>query len=158
MLPTGKAFLDKLKAERAEGRDPLFNAMKEITLRNRQKEWKTKEEKWLSFCCFRNMEILEDLLDTIKTKEYKDGLNEYELLHEFFNAVSEYSIKSYDRYDDDRTGEEDKPYKIHFEFFKVFAELFSPKNDAVKEQFMAAVASVARNPFDDEFDELIRNS
>lgn len=158
VLPNGKAFLDKLKAERAEGRDPLFNAMKEMTLRNRQKEWKTKEEKWLSFCCFRNMEILEDLLDTIKTKEYKDGQNEYELLHKFFNAVADYSIKSYDRYDDDRTGEEDKPYKIHFEFFKVFEELFSPKNDAVKKQFMAVVASAARNPFDDEFDGLVRNS
>lgn len=158
VLPHGKAFLDKLKAERAEGRDPLFNAMREITLKNRFKEWKNEEEKWLSFCCFRNMEILEDLLDTVKAKEYKDGLNEYGLLHEFFNAVADYSIKSYDRYDDDRTGEEDKPYKIHFEFFKVFAELFSPENVVVKEQFMAAVASVARNPFDDEFDGLVRNT
>lgn len=158
VLPNGKAFLNKLKAERAKGHDPLFNAMRDITLKNRFKEWKNEEEKWLSFCCFRNMEILEDLLDTIMAKEYKDGLNEYGLLHEFFNAVADYSIKSYDRYDDDRTGEEDKPYKIHFEFFKIFAELFSPKNEIVKEQFLAAVASVARNPFDNEFDVLVRNS
>jgi len=158
ILPHGKTFLDKLKAERAEGRDPLFNAMRDITLKNRFKEWKNEEEKWLSFCCFRNMEIIEDLLDTIKAYEYKDVQDEYGLLYEFFNAVANYSIKSYDRYDDDRTGEEDKPYKIHFEFFKVFAGLFSPEKSSVKKQFMAAIAKQVRDPFEDELDGIIRNS
>ena len=137
VFPHGRAFLEKLKAERIEGRDPLFNDMKSITLKNRQKEWKTDEEKWLSFCCFRNMEIMEDLLDTLLAKEYDSGLDNYGLLHDFFDAVAKYSIKSYDRYDDDRTGEEDKPYTIHFDFFSYFAKLFAPENVTVKEHFNA---------------------
>ena len=140
IFPHGRPFLDTLQAERAEGRDPLFNDMRGITLQNRHKPWKNDEEKWLSFCCFRNMEILEDLLDTIRTKEYDEGLDNFGLLHNFFDAVASYSIKSYDRYDDDRTGEEDKPYTIHFGFFKYFAEIFSPENVVVKKHFMAIIA------------------
>ena len=115
IFPHGKPFLDMLRAERAEGRDPLFNDMRSITFQNRHKPWKNEEEKWLSFCCFRNMEIMEDLLDTIRAKEYDEGLDYFGLLHEFFNEVARYRIKSYDRYDDVKTGEEDKPYTIHFE-------------------------------------------
>lgn len=140
IFPHGKPFLDMLRAERAEGRDPLFNDMRSITFQNRHKPWKNEEEKWLSFCCFRNMEIMEDLLDTIRAKEYDEGLDYFGLLHEFFNEVARYRIKSYDRYDDVKTGEEDKPYTIHFEFFKFFAEIFSPKNVAVKKHFMAIIA------------------
>lgn len=159
VLPHGRAFLDMLRAERAEGRDPLFNDMKQITLQNRHKVWKSNEEKWLSFCCFRNMEIMEDLLDTVRAKEYDEGLDSYGLLHDFFVAVACYSIKSYDRYDDDRTGEEDKPYTIHFEFFKKFAELFSSENSAVKEQFMSIFNTpTISDPLEDDIDALIRNS
>lgn len=159
VLPHGRAFLDMLKAERSEGRDPLFNDMKQLTLQNRHKEWKNDEEKWLSFCCFRNMEIMEDLLDTVRAKEYDKGLDSYGKLHDFFEAVANYSIKSYDRYDDDRTGEEDKPYTIHFEFFRKFAELFSSENAAVKEQFVSIFNTPTINdPFEDDFDALIRNS
>jgi hypothetical protein len=159
VLPHGKAFLNKLKTERADGRDPLFNDMREITLQNRHKEWKSKEEKWLSFCCFRNMEIMEDLLDTVRAKEYDEGLDSYDLLHNFFVAVASYSIKSYDRYDDDRTGEEDKPYTIHFEFFKKFAELISSENAAVKDHFMSIFNTpTIKNPFEDGFDVINRNS
>lgn len=158
-LPHGRAFLDMLRAERAEGRDPLFSDMKQITLKNRHKEWKSNEEKWLSFCCFRNMEIMEDLLDTVRAKEYDEGLDSFGLLHNFFVAVASYSIKSYDRYDDDRTGEEDKPYTIHFDFFKTFAELFSSENGVVKEQFMSIFNTpTITDPLEDDIDALIRNS
>lgn len=159
ILPHGKAFLEKLKAERGEGHDSLFNDMKSITLANRKKVWKSDEEKWLSFCCFRNMEIMEDLLDTVRSKEYDDGLDSYGLLHDFFDAVASYSIKSYDRYDDDRTGEEDKPYTIHFGFFKKFAELFSPENTSLKEKFLAVIEEpFIQNPSENEIDASIGNS
>lgn len=155
----GQAFLEKLKAERNEGRDPLFNDMKSITLKNRQKEWKTDEEKWLSFCCFRNMEIMEDLLDTVQAKEYDSELDSYGLLYEFFNAVAKYSIKSYDRYDDEKTGEEDKPYTIHFAFFGNFAKLFAPENEAVKQQFKAIFdRKQPENPFENEAGVITGNS
>lgn len=155
----GKQFLDKLKVERAAGRDPLFNDMKSITMDNRQKKWKNDEEKWLSFCCFRNMEIMEDLLDTVRAQVDGGGKDCYELLHDYFNAVANYSIKSYDRYDDDRTGEEDKPYTIHFGFFKFFADLFSPTNESVKKQFMKLIGvSNSQAPLEDEIDGINRNS
>lgn len=159
VLPHGQAFLEKLKAERAEGRDPLFNDMKSITLKNRQKEWKTIEEKWLSFCCFRNMEIMEDLLDTIRAKEYDSGLDSFGMLHDFFVAVASYSIKSYDRYDDDKTGEEDKPYIIHFAFFSYFAKLFAPENVTVKEHFKAIFdRKQPENSFENEAGVITGNS
>lgn len=159
IFPHGKAFLDKLKAERAEGHDTLFNEMKRITFENRKKEWKKDEEKWLSFCCFRNMEILEDLLDTVRVKEYDKGQDNFGLLHDFFNAVADYSIKSYDRYDDDKTGEEDKPYTIHFKFFKCFADLLDPKNTSLKKHFFAIIEEpYIRNPFENEIDGSIGNS
>lgn len=159
VFPHGQAFLEKLKAERKEGRDPLFNDMKSITLKNRQKEWKTIEEKWLSFCCFRNMEIIEDLLDTVLAKEYDGGLDSYEQLHEFFGAVANYSIKSYDRYDDDKTGEEDKPYTIHFAFFSFFAKLFAPENVTVKEYFAGIFdRKPSENPFENEAGVITGNS
>lgn len=155
----GKQFLDKLKEERAAGRDPLFNDMKSITMDNRQKKWKNDEEKWLSFCCFRNMEIMEDLLDTVRAQVDAGGKDCYELLHDYFNAVANYSIKSYDRYDDDRTGEEDKPYTIHFGFFKFFADLFSPTNESVKKQFMKLIGvSNSQAPLEDKIDGINRNS
>ncbi len=133
--------------------------MKQLTLQNRHKEWKNDEEKWLSFCCFRNMEIMEDLLDTVRAKEYDKGLDSYGMLHVFFEAVANYSIKSYDRYDDDRTGEEDKPYIIHFEFFRKFAELFSSENAAVKNHFMSIFnPPTIKDPFEDDLDAIIRNS
>ena len=159
VLPHGQAFLEKLKSERAEGRDPLFNDMKSITLKNRQKEWKTIEEKWLSFCCFRNMEIMEDLLDTIRAKEYDNGLDSFGMLHDFFVAVASYSIKSYDRYDDDKTGEEDKPYIIHFAFFSYFAKLFAPENVTVKEHFKAIFdRKQQENSFENEAGVITGNS
>lgn len=136
IFPHGRSFLERLRTERAAGHDPLFIEMKSITLQNRHKEWKRPEEKWLSFCCFRNMEVIEDLLDTVRAKEYDDGLDCFGMLHGFLDAVANYSIKSYDRYHDDSTGEEDKPYTIHFAFFKVFAGLFSPENATVKKYFM----------------------
>lgn len=159
VFPHGKAFLDKLQAERKEGCDPLFNDMKSITLKNRQKEWKTIGEKWLSFCCFRNMEITEDLLDTVIVKEYDSGLDSYGQLHDFFEAVANYSIKSYDRYDDERTGEEDKPYTIHFEFFNYFANIFAPENVTVKEHFKAIFdRKQLENPFENESGVISGNS
>jgi hypothetical protein len=148
-----------LKAERAAGRDPLFNDMKSITMDNRHKAWKNDEEKWLSFCCFRNMEIMEDLLDTVRAKVDAGGLDCYELLHHFFNAVASYSIKSYDRYDDEKTGEEGKPYTIHFGFFKYFADLFSSQNDSVKKHFMEVIGKTqSQDPLEDEIDGANRNS
>lgn len=158
IFPHGKEFLDKLKEERQAGRDPLFNDMRDLTLKNRKKEWKNEEEKWLSFCCFRNMEIMEDLLDTIKSQEYPKKSDRCSLLHEFCNHVANYSIKSYDRYDDDRTGEEDKPYTIHFEFFKQFATLFSSENKAVKKQFTDLIESKKIENPSEEVNGAIRNS
>ena len=159
VLPHGKAFLDKLRAERAEGHDSLFNDMRRITMANRKKKWKRDEEKWLSFCCFRNMEIMEDLLDTVRAKEYAEDQDIFGLLHDFFNAIANYNIKSYDRYDDDRTGEEDKPYTIHFEFFKYFAKLFSPENTSLKEEFWAVIEEpFIQKPFENEIDASIGNS
>lgn len=114
----------------------LYTFMKEENCR--VKTYKTDDEKWLSFCCFRNMEILEDFINYIRghvlrtlTKQADmDPTKPIDSVLVFFKLASEYIIKSYDRYDTDEV--ENNAYNIHFNFFKIIYELLTNQDAKVE--------------------------
>lgn len=95
----------------------------------RTKEYKEPEERWLSYCSFRNMEILEDFLNFIRGRVQRtlgsnhnfDQSKPTDSLLAFFLLASAYSIKSYDRYDNEHR--ENNSYKIDFKFYMVIKTL-----------------------------------
>lgn len=103
------------------------------------KEHKTKYEKWLSFCCFRNSEILDDFLNYIRGRipkilsrylnfQLSEPVNAIIL---FFRYASKYRIKSYDRFD---AGEhKQNAYEIHFKFYEIVYKLLTLPE--VKDEF-----------------------
>ena len=134
VYPEASAFFKKLKNSR-EFQNTLYDQLLMYTYSYRSKSWKTPQEKWLSFCCFRNTEIIENLLDYIQLHKYKTTDNEVKIFEEFFETLSKYSIQSYDRYQDPQTGEKTKSYDINFRFFEVFANIFKSQNTKFKEFF-----------------------
>lgn len=52
--------------------------------------------KWLSYCTFRNAEVLQDFVNTISQVSYRDCRRDFEVLRNFFEACSKYSIETYD--------------------------------------------------------------
>ena len=105
----------------------------------RTKGYKEIEERWLSYCCFRNMEILEDFLNYIRGRIQKilryqnkfDSSKPADFLLEFFHLASDYFIKSYDRYDTEER--ENNSYTIHFKFYTVIKALLD--NEKVRVEF-----------------------
>lgn len=138
----GAKFISMLSAKRAEDKDPLFEDMKAITADYRQKEYKNEHERWLSFCCFRNVEIIEDFLASIQSAIIPDIADEFKAYGQYFKTMADYSIKSYDRYDDGRKGKMGVPYTINFKFFDRFADVFDPGNTALKDKFMSIFTDV----------------
>ena len=114
----------------------LSEIIKESALSVRPKEYKTKEERWLSYCCFRNMEIIEDFLDTIRETEYSDRKDAFKTMKEFFHAAATYNIQSYDRDKSWKSADLGAPYAINFNFFGLFESLFSDENEEVKKWFL----------------------
>lgn len=135
VIPELKAFFDKLNESKTAGKHGLLEALKAKTRENRGKRWKKDKEQWLSFCCFRNMEIMEDFLDTVRETKYTDTTDLYLTVHELLKAAGQYKISSYDRFNDSSTGEDDKPYDISFSFFSIIAESFSSDKVNVKTNF-----------------------
>lgn len=109
------------------------------TEKYKTKGHKTKYEKWLSFCCFRNSEILDDFLNFIRGRVPKVLAHplKYELTEPvdaitvYFDLASKYKIKSYDRFD---AGEhEQNAYEIHFKFYEIVYKLIT--DPLVKDEF-----------------------
>lgn len=125
----GAIFIEKLKESCKAGKMIFYNDIVSLTNEHRIKLNKSPYERWLSFCCFRNMEIMEDMLDTVKETSYTDRNDITKTFYEFLKAVGQYSIKSYDRHIDKNTGEENKPYDINFCFFNIFASIFEDADD-----------------------------
>lgn len=132
--PQGAKFVGKLDMLRQQHNDPLYKDFQLITSRHRNKHKKTSEERWLSFCCFRNAEIIEDFLDTVKGL-IPPHLSIYESFMTFFQEAAKYSIKSYDRYDDDQSGKEDIPYTINFAFYECIASIFASGDIILRDNF-----------------------
>lgn len=132
--PQGAKFVAQLDLLRQQNRDPLYEDFLKITSYNRIKHNKKPEERWLSFCCFRNTEIIEDFLDTVKGL-IPPHLSIYETFMSFFREAARYSIMSYDRYDDDKTGKENIPYTINFSFYECMANIFTAGDKTLKDNF-----------------------
>ena len=141
----GTKFLKKLNEERQvndKNNMILSEKIKESALTVRPKNYKTDEERWLSYCCFRNMEIIEDFLDTVRETTYSDRKDEFKTMREFFHAAGAYNIQSYDRDKAQALANLGTPYEINFNFFEVFEQLFSDANKQVKEWFLKVYKSV----------------
>ena len=141
----GAEFLKKLteeKQDKEKRKGLLSERIKESALQARLKTYKTNEERWLSYCCFRNMEIIEDFLDTVRETAYIDRKDEYKTMREFFHAAGVYNIQSYDRDKVQEQANLGTPYEISFNFFEAFEQLFSDANKKVKEWFLKVYDSV----------------
>ena len=145
-VKNGAQFLKLYEADRKdEGKrvGMLAEKIKDSALSVRNKTYKTKEERWLSYCCFRNMEIIEDFLDTVSETDYSDKKDKYKTLREFFHAAASYNIQSYDRDMADASANLGKPYEINFHFFSEFEKLFDDNNKKVKEWFLKVYESAS---------------
>lgn len=141
----GADFLRKLNEERQDDGNRmnlLSEKIKYSALMVRPKTYKTDEERWLSYCCFRNMEIIEDFLDTVRETAYTDRKDEYKTMREFFHAAGAYNIQSYDRDKAQASANLGTPYEINFNFFEAFEQLFGDANEQVKEWFLKIYKSV----------------
>ena len=141
----GAEFVEKLTEERQDQekrKSLLSERIKNSALIVRPKTYKTKEERWLSYCCFRNMEIIEDFLDTVRETAYTDRKDEFKTMREFFHAAGAYNIQSYDRDKAQASANLGTPYDINFKFFETFEELFKDDNKRVKEWFQRVYNSV----------------
>ena len=92
--------------------------------------------KWKSCCSFRNVEIMQDFQSQIIKKINSFDGNIVEGLIKFFEAVSEYSIKTYDR----ESGGD--PYIITFEFFKIISDYLKKMDEKMKNQFEKLFISI----------------
>lgn len=77
-----------------------------------------KPERWMSYCCFRNAEILQDFAQYMSDDFYKDD-SPSKIFYKFFDKVSHYTIKTYD------IEEEGHPHKISFHYAECLRDIFS---------------------------------
>jgi len=105
--------------------------------RNRDKDYKTVEEKWLSYCCFRNFEVLDDFYQHVSKTQVKVFSDMYDALRSFFEVASKYQIHTYDRFIDPSSGLPTEPYSIHFHFYSILKDLMDlmEKQDPSIEDF-----------------------
>lgn len=138
-IPYGQTFIHLLDEDKNDEKlkdNFLSVRIKEAALAVRPKTYKTDEERWLSYCCFRNMEIIEDFLDTVRETKYTDKMDAFKTMREFFHAAASYNIQSYDRDQAWKSANLGSPYHINFNFFSQFEALFSDDNEKVKEWFL----------------------
>lgn len=76
-----------------------------------------KPERWMSYCCFRNSEILQDFAQYMNENSYYNASPAI-IFYKFFDKVSKYSIKTYDM---DANG---YPYKISFGYANSIKDIF----------------------------------
>lgn len=134
VYPEGAKFVGQLEILRQQHKDPLFNDFQTITSKHRNKHNKQPGERWLSFCCFRNTEIIEDFLDTVKGLIPPQS-SIFESFSTFFKEAARYSIMSYDRYDDSNSGKENIPYTINFSFYECVANIFTSGDKTLRDTF-----------------------
>lgn len=115
-----------------ERQNSLLNKLHKKTKENYSLEI-YDNSRFLSWCCIRNAVILQDFgysFSYIKTGRTTSS-DQLQLLQDFFNQVSEYEIKTYDKL------ENNDAYTIRFDYAKVFVDYFSEMqgNDVAKTLF-----------------------
>ena len=160
-IKNGQAFLSMLKSDRnnkTKRGNILSERLKDSALAVRSKIYKTEEERWLSYCCFRNMEVIEDFLDTVRETAYTDRSDAYKTMREFFHAAANYTIQSYDRDNAQKSANIGSPYKINFNFFSFFEELFNDEHQEVREWFLKIYQSSLNSEVYDKNEKMSGNT
>lgn len=83
------------------------------------------ESRWLSFCSFRNVEILQDFIKFIQMKDVDRTKQDRAILASFFEKCAEYTIRTYVK-EITKNGEQYKT--IQFTFLSKVAELLHDTN------------------------------
>lgn len=106
----------------AENRgNSILNQLKELTISEYNLNGEYDNNRFLSWSTIRNAVILQELgksFSYVRTGRTPSS-DQIELLRDFFNQVSTFYIKTYDRAD------ENSAYDIKFDYVKVFIELFN---------------------------------
>lgn len=91
----GEVFLGKVKQDRLS----LLNQFKKGTLiRDGKSDMKDYDEnRWLSWCTIRNVEIYDSLMSDLRNFDYKDSGNDSVVIRNFFNVINSFSVKTYDK-------------------------------------------------------------
>lgn len=119
----------------AENREnSILNQLKKLTISEYGLEGVYDNNRFLSWCTIRNAVILQELgksFSYVRTGRTQSS-DQIELLRDFFNQVSNFYIKTYDRAD------ENTAYDIKFDYVKVYIELFNrmKANEVTKALFM----------------------
>lgn len=138
--PVGKLFLNYVFSNRPLVENTVWYRLRKWTLKNRGVEVKTENlnmdgfswkyyNKWKSCSSFRNVEIMQDFLLHLGKQTYRDCSTKQKTLAKFFKVVSDYSIKTYDK------GENDKAYIVSFEFFNIFSKVLNELSSDLAKQF-----------------------
>lgn len=99
--------------------------------------------KWLSYCSFRNVEILQDFLNKISLGKVDRNLSDRQNLAIFFKNCADYSIYTYDYADD----KEVKNHKITFDFFSKIYDLLN--DERIDARFTEIFGEAPTNKSDD---------
>lgn len=136
--------------------DSLINDFrKELVIRDNNNEAEFDNNRWLSFACVRNFEILQDLFHYLQKfidKDYKSG-DDITILQKFFHNLSQYSIKTYDYIDKGQT----QFYKISFSFSRCIANLLSHVKIS-SENLQFNRESILKNSFESIFSEIYNSA
>lgn len=149
----GKEFYDKVIAL-GEGADTLYGRFVKRTITDKKPDdGKYQLDRWESYCCIRNAEVLDRFIDYMLQMNVKSFVEEYILGKEttkfaeylaeldvdaypiwvyywaYFKKASKFSIKTYDL---DPTS---KPHIIHFGFYEEIAKIFEDMSDGDRETF-----------------------
>lgn len=135
-MPDGQDLIDRILASKRS----LYHDFMEMTRKKYQcpyrcpygSECTSKENgctyydsRWLSFCSFRNIEILQDFIKYVQTKDVDRKKLDRTLLASFFEKCAEYTIRTYNK----EVTENGEQYKtIQFSFLSKVAELLHDTN------------------------------
>lgn len=125
---TGKSFFEK--ANQIEG--SLYKSLLEYCKQHRAHAQNNKEHPLWSYCSIRNIEILNDFYNKLKTNfgKRKFAADNRESLIEFFKGVQGYVIKTYKEKNEN---DEKEWYQIDFNFVSEFIKVL--ENNEIEDLF-----------------------
>ncbi len=106
---------------------------------------------WLSACCLRNFEIIQDLYDTIANDSNYEG-TDHQCLARFFSRIGDYSIKTYD------TSHDGTRLHIDFRFVNYVAEWLASLSGEGSESLLSLFNAIYNQSDFEEENEVIENS
>lgn len=84
------------------------------------------ESRWLSFSCFRNIEVLQDFIKYVHCMEIRPGKSDIVVLTDFFKRCAKYKIETYD-FDNNSKGK--MRHTIQFGFIDLIVNVLEDKEN-----------------------------